>query len=495
MALGSDLSPRPILDAGENYRGELVDLDAGRVVSADAFHRGRARLTERLASQGLSAGDRVVVCIGNGPDFVSALLAVLAAGGSPLFVHPKTPVAELIRTALRYGAGWILTNESPIDELRSELGNATVVVGANWLELRLGHIDANLPDFNAGSVQLVGVPLHPTSGTTQEPRVAVRPGRAAVEEARHYIDTIGVTADDTILAVAPMCHAYAYGMCVMVSLVSGARLVSTRSFQAGRVFQALTTQRISILPAVPAMLDVLMFGAGDRLRNCARCVLTAGSPLNERTAERFLERSGIAVQPLYGTTETGGITVAESAVRRCAGNSVGPPMQGVHAEIRRPIEGDGGAESSASGVGRLAIRSSSMMAGYLGRDGIDSSSIVDGWFDTGDLATIGPTAQIQLLGRETDMINVEGLKVIPCEVEEVIASLPGVLEVKVYAGRRRSGGQFVKAAVVLDPQVDPATIRAHCERNLVYYKRPERIIPVDALPRSAAGKIIRDQLP
>ena len=93
------------------------------------------------------------------------------------------------------------------------------------------------------------------------------------------------------------------------------------------------------------------------------------------------------------------------------------------------------------------------------------------------------------------MINVEGLKVLPLEVEEVIGSLPGVLDVKVYAGRRRSGGQFIKAAVVTESHVDSAAIRSHCERNLVYYKRPERIIPVSALPRSPSGKILRDQLP
>jgi acyl-CoA synthetase (AMP-forming)/AMP-acid ligase II len=77
----------------------------------------------------------------------------------------------------------------------------------------------------------------------------------------------------------------------------------------------------------------------------------------------------------------------------------------------------------------------------------------------------------------------------------VIAAFPGVHEVKVYAGRRRNGAQFVKAAVVADPQVDEAAILAHCERNLVFYKCPERIIAVDALPRSPAGKILRDQLP
>jgi acyl-CoA synthetase (AMP-forming)/AMP-acid ligase II len=93
------------------------------------------------------------------------------------------------------------------------------------------------------------------------------------------------------------------------------------------------------------------------------------------------------------------------------------------------------------------------------------------------------------------VINVAGLKVIPLEVEEAIAALPGVIEVKVYAGLRRNGSQFVKAAVVAEAGADAAAIRRHCEANLVYYKRPERIIPVDRLPRSPAGKILRDQLP
>jgi acyl-CoA synthetase (AMP-forming)/AMP-acid ligase II len=126
---------------------------------------------------------------------------------------------------------------------------------------------------------------------------------------------------------------------------------------------------------------------------------------------------------------------------------------------------------------------------------IDQSPLEDGWFETGDLARIDAGGNIHLLGREAEVINVEGLKVIPSEVEEVIAAVPGVVEVKVYAGKRKSGGQFIKAAVVAESHVDVQTIRAACERNLVYYKRPERIIPLESLPRSAAGKIQRDQLP
>jgi acyl-CoA synthetase (AMP-forming)/AMP-acid ligase II len=166
-------------------------------------------------------------------------------------------------------------------------------------------------------------------------------------------------------------------------------------------------------------------------------------------------------------------------------------MQGVEAQVRpHPAHSD-----AQPGVGRLFIRSSSMMAGYLGVDGIDSSQLTDGWFETGDLARFDEAGHIHLLGREAEVINVEGLKVIPSEVEEVIAAIPGVLEVKVYAGSRKSGGQFIKAAVVVEGSVDVQAIRAHCERHLVYYKRPERILPLDALPRSPAGKIQRDQLP
>jgi acyl-CoA synthetase (AMP-forming)/AMP-acid ligase II len=340
---------------------------------------------------------------------------------------------------------------------------------------------------------LAGVPLHPTSGTTGQPKVAVRPGFAATEEARHYIETIGITSSDTIMAVAPMCHAYAYGMCVMVPLLSGAAVVSTRSFQAKTVFAGLTEEGVTILPAVPAMLDVLMFGAGDRLRGAVRTVLTAGSPLAERTAARFREKSGITVRPLYGTTETGGITVAPSGDGQLAGSCVGPPMQGVEAQVRpHPARSE-----TAPDVGRLFISSSTMLAGDLGGadSTIDPVPLENGWFETGDLARVDSAGNIHLLGREAEVINVEGLKVIPSEVEEVIAAVPGVVEVKVYAGKRKSGGQFIKAAVVAESHVDVQTIRAACERNLVYYKRPERIIPLESLPRSAAGKIQRDQLP
>ncbi len=207
-----------------------------------------------------------------------------------------------------------------------------------------------------------------------------------------------------------------------------------------------------------------------------------------RVAEQFQRQTGKVASPLYGTTETGGISVATSGSGDEVDGLVGPAMTGVEVAIRRVDEGDGE-------FGRLQIRSSSQMNSYLDERGELTTALTDGWFDTGDLAQLTGDGTIHLRGRSSEVINVSGLKVVPCEVEESIATLRGVVEVKVYAGQHRSGSQMVKAAVAVEDGMTAAEIRAHCERELVYYKRPQVINLVDALPRNPAGKIVKDRLP
>jgi len=486
-----DLSPEPILSAVETFRGRWIDLDRGLAVEPDAFARGRRDLMRQMDLAGLQPGDCVLLAVGNGPLFPTALAAILESGGSPLLLHADTPPAELKRTAMRYGGRFILCDSREPGELASAVRAVEAFDIDDWARAAWGEIDDADPAFERGFEPLAAVPLHPTSGTTGRPKVAARPGACAVAEAAHYVETVGIDADDVILALAPMSHAYAYGMCVMVPLISGATCVSVRKFSVKLVHQAVAEHGITILPAVPAMLDMLVFGAGDRLRRTVRNVFAAGSPLAERTARNFHKVSGLTVRPLYGTTETGGIAIAEPAEAGKYGGCVGRPMREVSVEVRR----DETHRDLPPGTGSVYVRSTSMMAGYLGQDVLDRSKIVDGWFKTGDLGLIDGDGSVSLKGRETEVINVSGLKVVPSEVEEVIAAMPGVVEVKVYPGQHSSGGQFVKAAVVVEDSLDAARIKAHCEEHLVYYKRPERILLLDALPRSPAGKIIREQLP
>lgn len=479
------LSPAPILDAVEHYRGTMIDLDAERTLTADEFAWGREALIAALRRNGLTPGDRVLIAIANGPLFIATLSAVLACDASPLLVHFKTPASEIQRYGERFGAKFLATESSAEADLTAIAVTSNELTFAETYSLRW--VSLRVPDF-AGPT-LYGVPLHPTSGSTGLPKIALRPGFAATEEARHYIETMSIGADDCIAAVPPMSHAYGYGMCVMVPLLSGASIVSTRAFSAKLCERILREMPVTVLPAVPAMLTMFTFGATLDFHKL-RWLLTAGAMLPKKVADQFRAKTGTIACPLYGTTETGGISVATAADGQDVDGRVGPPMQGVSVEVRRQEElADAGAD-----VGKLFVKSSSMMHGYLDDQG-NILRPADGWFETGDLAHIGSDGVIHLRGRNSEVINVSGMKVVPCEVEEAIAAMSGVKEVKVYGGIHGAGDEFVKVAVAVENGLTAADIRSHCEQHLVYYKRPHIVTVVGALPRTPTGKIIKAELP
>jgi acyl-coenzyme A synthetase/AMP-(fatty) acid ligase/type 1 glutamine amidotransferase len=486
-----DLSPEPILAAAEAFRGRWIDMDRGLVVGSESFIRGWCDLAQQMRRLGLNAGDRVVLAIGNGPLFPAALTAVLADGGSPLLLHADTPATELKRTARRYGAKFLVCDGSKETDFRTGAPHTAMLNADDWGSAAWEAVDQTDPEFDADWEPLPGIPLHPTSGTTGVPKLAARPGRAAVADASHFIESLGIEPSDVLLAAGPMNHMYTYGLGVMAPLLQGATCVTMQRFQTKLVYQAVQEHRVTIFPTVPAMLDVLLFGAGERLRSFVRRVLVAGAPLPEKTARSFWKAAAVMVQPHYGATETGGISTADSAQSGDFGRCVGRPMPGVSVEVRPSLIHP----DLPPGTGTVCVRSEAMMAGYVARRGINTSPLEQGWLRTGDLAERDPSGALYLKGRENEVINVAGLKVVPSEVEEVIALLAGVVEVKVYPGVYPSGAQYVKAAVVAQPPLDVAAVRAHCQQTLVYYKRPERIALLDALPRSPAGKIVRERLP
>jgi len=276
----------------------------------------------------------------------------------------------------------------------------------------------------------------------------------------------------------------------MVPLVSGATVASMRRHSASATAEALLRHRVTIYPSAPFALDLLLAEAADSLPPPPRCITSAGAPLPERTAVAASERWRTTIRPLYGTTETGGISVALPDHDARAISSVGPCMGGVSVNVRGDERKDG-----LPTTGNLWIRSSSMMVGYLKDDGIDGSELVDEWFDTGDLAYVDDAGNINLRGRVSEVINVFGMKVLPSEVEEAIALLPQVAEVKVYGSQNRWGSQSVRAAVVASSDLAVSTLRAHCREHLVGYKRPEYIVILERLPRSPSGKIVVAELP
>lgn len=478
----AEFSPAPLLGAFENFQGSFFDLDRNVRMSAGALKKLRTKLLKQMLSCGLAAGGRLLTALPNGPVFAAVWAASLEAGASPILVHGDTPQPELDRMAEQWGAQFLVAEAETTHGNRARAGEPLTADEHGTLHWqKVGGERAG-----RGPIRLTSVPLHPTSGTSAGPKLAARPGPCAVAEPLHYIETLDINRSDVILCAIPMSHAYAYGVCFLAALLTSADLLFMRRFDAALAHHALAQLNISVFPAVPVILDSLLaLDSAGPIRQ-PRILLSAGAPLTRRTYDEFRRRYGLSARPLYGTTETGGISIglAEDEFD----GSVGPAMNGVEVVLRPPSGDDSHSDAST-----LCVRSSSMMAGYLEGGGISRSALGDGWFETGDLARMDAQGRIYLQGRLTEVINVFGLKVVPREVEEVIALLPEVEDVKVYA-RRHMGPDIVEAAIVCRGIPDEERIRKHCAKHLVSYKCPTAIRFVDSLPRTASGKVSVERL-
>ena len=153
------------------------------------------------------------------------------AGACPILLHFETPPGELNRLAANYLAAFALCETWPEADLRPlSTSTSTLDLGPST-RLTFAALRDGKPTGDAPFTSIPSLPLHPTSGTTGMPKIAVRHGTAAVAEARNYQRTMGVTAEDTIFCVVPMSHAYGFGTSVTMPLLSGAKVVSSRRFQ------------------------------------------------------------------------------------------------------------------------------------------------------------------------------------------------------------------------------------------------------------------------
>ena len=477
-----EFSPAPLLDAFENFEGSFFDLERNLRISASQLKNLKTDLRRKMIDGGLAPGDPIIAALPNGPLFAAVWAASLEAGASPILVHSETPGLELERIARRWGGRFLVAEAGASDGSEQKPGE--LMMAGEHGTLRWQRVGSEVS--NRSQIRSASVPLHPTSGTSGQAKIAARPGRCAVAEPQHYIETLGLDSSDVILCAIPMSHAYAYGMCLMVSLLTSANLLFMRRFNPELVRAAVNELGVSILPAVPTMLDALLPSDAGRLTGRPRVVLSAGAPLARKTFEALRDNYQLCVRPLYGTTETGGISIAPAGDE--FDGSVGAPMKGVEVDLQPTSDTGLGTET-----GVLRVRSSSMMAGYLEENGVSGLALHDSWFETGDLARIDLQGKIHLQGRLAEVINAFGFKVVPREVEEVIALLPEIVEVKVYAVRQ-TGVDAVEAAVVCHGRLSEEQILKHCEKHLVNYKCPTTIRFVDSLPRTASGKVALEGL-
>ncbi len=297
---------------------------------------------------------------------------------------------------------------------------------------------------------------------------------------------------DVLLHALPIFHVHGLFVALHCALLNGSRIIFHDTFDANRVLQDLPNA--TVLMGVPTfyvrLLELDGFGR-DASAN-VRLFISGSAPLLAETFTAFEARAGQPILERYGMTEAGMMTSNPYSGPRVPG-TVGFALPGVAARVAD----DAGQEVERGTVGVLEVRGPNVFAGYWEMPEKTADEFRDdGFFITGDLATMDADGRVTIVGRAKDLVISGGYNVYPKEVEEQLDLMPGVKESCVIGVPDRDLGEAVTAIVVLDgtAEVSLGVAQAFLVEKLAKFKQPKSLIVVDELPRNTMGKVQKKQL-
>jgi malonyl-CoA/methylmalonyl-CoA synthetase len=450
------------------------------------LHARSNRLARLLGRRGFRPGDRVGVYLANRLEVIDLLLACVKLG---LVLVPIN----------------ILYREREITHILADAEPRAVVTTRDAFEgfagVQLFDASDLLADASAepdGDVRTLVDGDAPaaivyTSGTTGRSKGAVLSHNNFLANTVNLVSCWRITAADRYLAVLPLFHVHGLANGLMTWLASGCRMRLVERFEAGRAAEWFTSFQPTLFFGVPTvyvrLLDLPPETAapiGARMR----LFVSGSAPLPPAVFDEFRRRFGHAILERYGMSETLMNISNPYAGERRAG-SVGLPLPGLSTRIVRP---DGGDVADGE-TGELLLRGPNVFAGYWRQPEATAAAFSDGWFRTGDLAERAADGYYTLRGRRTDLIISGGFNIYPREIEELLLEEPAVREAVVVGVPDPRRGELPVAYLVTDQPIDPPSLEARCRAGLASFKVPRAFVRVEALPRTALGKVQKHLLP
>lgn len=476
---------RPAL-VGGSLRITWSQLDA----SVDAVASG-------LLERGLHPGDRVALLMGNSGTFVISYFALLRAGLVAVPMNPAYTAAEVAILLSDSGARLLI-----VEPATAVVGNEVVeaIVGcefldtstSDWDDLLVSDVRAmdSWPAISANALAL----LLFTAGTSGRPKGAMLNHsalRANIEMLRTLADPAPILESDTVLIVLPLFHVYGLNTALGLSVSAGATCVLVDRFDPEECLRLIAEHQVTTVAGAPAMYQAwcALPGLAEAMGS-VRLFSSGGSPLPVHVFERFASVTGKEIFEGYGMTETSPVvsTTLVSGVARAG--SVGRPLPGLEVKL---VDNEGKVVDEGD-PGEVCVRGASVFTGYwpAGEGGPDEH----GWFRSGDVAYVDAQADLHLVDRRREVMLVNGFTVYPREIELVIESLDGVVEVAVLGVPDDLSGEAVTALVVVatGAPLSPDDVFAHCATRLARFKCPSSVRIVAALPHSTTGKVARGRL-
>jgi acyl-CoA synthetase (AMP-forming)/AMP-acid ligase II len=453
----------------------VLFVEGAEITTAQGLADLAGTRLEAYRRAGIGPGCRVGAIAWGAASFVADVLAVLALDAVVVPLPRQMSEWERERTEELAATTHLA---APLDWPLLP-GAGDVVAGTRFIVRKP---PGEAPPGGAASAQL-------TSGTSGRTKVALRPVSALLAEAENYRTALDLGPDTVLASPIPLHHAYGFGLAALAAPLAGATTVVTSADRPWMLTRALAEHDVTLVAGVPPLLRLLTEAAA-RLPKRRIGYLSAGMPMDTRTAELVGTVLGGWLGEVYGTTETGPICVRPPGPWEEA-RSLGPPLEGVRVDLR-PLEPSAGGtdDPGDSASGLVAIHSPTAMTGYLYPDRVDVAAIADG-FVTGDIGRMTPDGLV-IVGRLANCVNVGGAKVSPEEVEAVLLEFPTVRSCLVDGEPDEWRGQRIRATVT-PADVDLSALQAFCRQRLSPAKQPSRFVGVDVLETTATGKVIRRQ--
>ena len=464
----------------ERANGRMATLRFGDL------HARSNRLAHLLARRGLEPGDRLAVYLANRIEFVDVLLACLKLG---VILVPIN----------------ILYREREISHILADSRPRVVVTERSSFESFPGvdALDVDELTRDASRHAATDVPraiegespaaLVYTSGTTGRSKGAILSHNNFLANTANLIASWRITSTDRYLAVLPLFHVHGLGNGLMTWLASGCRMRLVERFdirRAAGLFAEFSPTLFFGVPTVYVRLLELAPETSAAIGKHMRLFVSGSAPLPSTVFDAFRERFGHTILERYGMSETL-MNISNPYAGERRPGSVGLPLPGVSTRIVTPELAD----VEAGEIGELLVRGPNVFSGYWGRPDATAAAFVDGWFRTGDLAERSADGYFTLRGRRTDLIISGGFNIYPREIEELLSTAPGIREAVVVGVPDERRGELPVAYIVADGTVDKPALEMLCRRSLASFKVPKAFIRVDALPRTALGKVQKHLLP
>lgn len=433
-----------------------------------------------LRQLGLAPGARVLLRLGNTPDFPIAYLGALAAGLVPVPSSAALTEPEVAR---------MIADLSPHLILRDPEVACTAHPGV--LDLNTLRDMRGLPaaDIHLGDPERPGYIIY-TSGTSGQPRAVVHAHRAILARRLMFDGWYGLRASDRVLHAGAFNWTYTLGTGLMDPWTIGATaLIPQSGTPAMELPQMLVEHRATIFAAAPGVYRQALRGSVPPLPDL-RHGLSAGEKMPISTHETWTKATGTRVHEAFGMSECSTF-ISSSPARPASPAALGWPQP----QRRVAILGESG-EAPANTPGTIAVHRSDpgLMLGYLNQPE-DTQARYDGdWFLTGDEGVADETGQITYLGRKDDMLNAGGFRVSPLEIEQVLNTHPHVTAAAAVELPLMSGARIIGAFYVSPAPVDEGELLAYVNVRLARYKQPRLFQHVAELPTGANGKLQRRRL-